>query len=775
MSVFVLGEAQVDLEQRQIRRGQQTIGLTSAEVELLRYLDARPGEVIERATLEREVLGLHPDSRSRALHHAMTRLRRKLEPDPSAPRFLITVRGAGYRLERRAGPRPGSRSQELAQLARMLHAHRWVTITGPGGIGKTWLAQAWLQQQQGTFCELSGARSARQLALGVAEALQIPPELLSTDAPRAITRALVFRGPTLLVLDNLEQCEGAAALLARWVQDSDDLTLLCTSRIALGDAPCLQLGPVPVDEATALFVQAARRVRPDFQAPERRLAPIVDRLDGVPLALQLAAATLDVLDLDQLERTLSSPSRALPALSGTLASSWALCSEAARRVLVAACVLEAPCTADALSTIACVPPVEVLRDLVRASMLDAIEGPRFWLRPLVRDFVRAQVDDPILQRARTAAADWYLERLEGWIEADLTRGEVEQLAAERWSLLALAASIPAPPTQARLLIGAYHAVERHGPLQTWLGAVEALDVGALDGPLAAQLAWRHANSARLIGDTHHAIALARRGLERSPDPGDEARLQLTVALCQLDLGDLDGAIETYARVLSHAPAVLRPRVRYHLAVCHYRRWELQEAARHAQAAQDRFRAQGNLRFTAAALNISGLIRWRQGDLSTAEACFSEAVELHEASGSRLMWAAALDNLGLMAHEAGRLDEALAHYQRALSIHRHHGAIRGMVISLGNLGELYREQGALDQAHEVLIESLALAEDHGDARLIASALGSLGDVADQRGDPQGARLYWRRGLEHLDEGQHDDIHRALSERLERSRGGGPTAP
>ena len=149
MASFCWQDQTIDLQLHMVRSPTETTSLSDNEVALLTLLHAADGAPVARSTL-REALGIHPQVESRALHHAITRLRKKL-----GAACIQTIRGKGYRLQASPAPaltpaptpapaRPSlsGRGALLAALAQHASAPL-VTLTGPGGIGKSWLARTW--------------------------------------------------------------------------------------------------------------------------------------------------------------------------------------------------------------------------------------------------------------------------------------------------------------------------------------------------------------------------------------------------------------------------------------------------------------------------------------------------------------------------------------------------------------------------------------------------------------------------------------------------------
>ena len=276
------------------------------------------------------------------------------------------------------------RAPVVDEIAGHLGQYRLVTVTGPGGAGKTRLAGEVARQVAGRFAdgvwlaELAAVQDPAQVATAVAAALGVR-ELPSVAAADALAHALARR-QLLLVLDNCEHVIGAAAeLCGRLLLGADDIRVLATSREPLqiaGEARyrlaslTLPDPEHPADpggsEAVALFADRARRADASFALDEATaplVARLVARLDGMPLAIELAAARVEALGVAQLldriddrftlleegDRLAASRQRSLGA---TVEWSYRLLDERERRVFRALSVLPGPFTLEAAEAVA---------------------------------------------------------------------------------------------------------------------------------------------------------------------------------------------------------------------------------------------------------------------------------------------------------------------------------------------------------------------------------------------------------------------------------------
>jgi predicted ATPase/DNA-binding XRE family transcriptional regulator len=202
------------------------------------------------------------------------------------------------------------RAEEIAEVKKRLGETRLLTLTGPGGVGKTRLAVQAASEMLPAFpggvwvVPLASVQDGAQVPNAVASAIGMSSEGLVTV--EALRDRLRDDRPTLIVLDTCEHLIGACATLAvRLVQMCPNLSVLATSREPLNvpGEMTWQVPPMRCEEAMQLFVERARAVRPEFaldKADEALLIQICQQLDGLPLAIELAAARLRVLSLEQI-------------------------------------------------------------------------------------------------------------------------------------------------------------------------------------------------------------------------------------------------------------------------------------------------------------------------------------------------------------------------------------------------------------------------------------------------------------------------------------------
>ncbi len=331
------------------------------------------------------------------------------------------------------------RDPEIAALRGMLvSGTRLLTLVGPGGIGKSRLAIATARaaapdfDDGAVFVDLSAVHDPERVPNRIAQALGVHD---TGDAPLAEQLATALRDRhILLVLDNFEQVLEAAPLLTALLASAPELSLLVTSRALLRVSAerSYEVGPLEDASAVSLFVERARAVAGDFAiTPENAdaVVGVCEAVDGVPLAIELAAARVRVLSpadlLDRLDRRLSvlvGGSRDLPerqqTIRRTIEWSTQLLEPSQRRLLARLGVFEGGFTLDAVESIGHGEgerDADVLSDLaalVDSSLVgrhDGDERPRFSMQAIVREYAREELArDGGLAAAREAHARYLI-------------------------------------------------------------------------------------------------------------------------------------------------------------------------------------------------------------------------------------------------------------------------------------------------------------------------------------------------------------------------------
>ena len=313
------------------------------------------------------------------------------------------------------------RDADLNRLRALLAGARAVSIVGTGGLGKTRLAHVLAREATAPvvhFVELAGVTSAEDVAVEVGSVLGVRDSVSGRRTLTAEQRAdirtriarLLGQAPGLLVLDNCEHViEAAAELVAFLIAVTPDLRVLTTSRapLAIAAERVYQLGELGPAAAAELFRERAVAARPDVRLDERVVASIVGRLDGLPLAIELAAAKARVMAVEEIDRRLedrfallrggdrSAPDRH-QALLTVIEWSWNLLDVAEQRALRRLALFHDGFTLDATEAVLGPAAVDAVHGLVDQSLLGVRETPagvRYRMLETVREFGRLRLAD----------------------------------------------------------------------------------------------------------------------------------------------------------------------------------------------------------------------------------------------------------------------------------------------------------------------------------------------------------------------------------------------
>jgi predicted ATPase len=619
-----------------------------------------------------------------------------------------TLEGRATNLPAQPTPLLG-RDRELGAVKTLLLGEdtKMVTLTGPGGTGKTRLGLQVAADLVDAFPDgvygvlLAPITSPDLVPLELARTLGIE-ETPTLSIAEALKAGLAGRR-SLLLFDNFEHVGAAAGLLADLLAACPGLKLLVTSREPLRVAAERQypVPPLGVAESTTLFVERARAVRPDFELTDETapiVAEICERLDGLPLAVELAAAWSKVLPpaalLRRLERRLELPaarSADVPARQSTLrqaiAWSYDLLADEDRRLHARLSVFVGGFTLEAAERVVASdggPDVlEGVGSLVDRSLLseteDAAGEPRFTMLATIREYALEHLGES---------------------------GEDVELRGR-------------------------HALE-------FARFAEEADEGLRTG---GQLLWFD----RLEAE-HDNLRAALDSSSASGD--DETALRLGGALGWFwythghALEGCSRLTELLART-EEAPDDLRSRPLYALGVLLDQRGEPERAAELVERSLAIFREHGERRRVASALNSLGLIKRGLGALESARSLLEESIALRRELGDEAGAAGALSNLGVIAFEQGDLDEAEARLEETLELDRAHGNEWGSGVAADNLAAVALERGHQDRARELIRDALVTAQRVGDQELLAfglekaAVLAALGGDDDRAGRLAGA--------------------------------------
>ncbi len=712
-----------------LRRHRTAAGLTQEELAERATLSARAISDLERGLKTRPqretvrllaaALGLAEPDRDRLAAAARAPL--VAVPSPHA------LTQPSSNLPAPPTPLIGRETAVAAAVARLRQPGvRLLTVTGPGGVGKSRLALAVAEllradYPEGTFfVPLAALDDPALVAAAIARLLGVA-DRGDQPLPAALPAAIGERR-LLLVLDNFEHLLSATPFIEGLLATCPHVTLLLTSRATLRSPweheyplPPLALPALGTDDPTALaripavalFLQRAAAVRPDFGltgANAPAVAAICRRLAGLPLALELAAARLRLLTptalLDRLDaplRLLSGEAPGLPARQRTMRATiaWShdlLPPEQAavfRRLAVFAggCTLaaaEAVCSGDGIA-------LDAVLDAVGALADHSLLHPE--IAPTDEQGTAAQDDE-----AETRLGMLEMVREFG-LEQLRERGE-EQATRQHHAAFFLALAREAEP-----------ALTAPGPVR-WLEQLEREHDN-----VRAALGW-----AIESGDANTALGLAGSLTRfwRLHGHFREGRSWLERALAADD-----------------APTAARAKALLGAGVLAWRHDDIPAAAAHLAASLALFRTLGDVPGVAGALNSLGIVTAHGGNLAGAQALNEESLALRRTLGDRLGIAVTLNSLGEIARRRDNQDRAQALYTESLALYRAAGDNFGSGVLLHNLGEVALQQGDHPRAASYFRESLLLHQALGNTFSIAYQIVGLAGVAALAGSPAAA--------------------------------------
>ncbi|MFG6194866.1 BTAD domain-containing putative transcriptional regulator [Nonomuraea sp. JJY05] len=691
-----------------------------------------------------EELGVEPGAELAAAHLAVLR---------ADPALGVSAPGSAPSARRRQGLRAQltsfvGRAEEIEEVAARLRTNRLVTLIGPGGAGKTRLATEAAEQEPGDVCfvglapvsEDAGVPGAVLSALDIRDAPPSPERLTVDPATRLVT-ALAGRR-LLLVLDNCEHVVAATAELADLLLAScPELRVLVTGREALGitGESILPVAPLrlpppeagnPLDyPAVRLFADRAAAVRPGFAVDAGNAAAVVRicrALDGLPLAIELAAArlrTLPVSDvaarLDDRFGLLTRGSRtALPrhqTLHAVVAWSWDLLDESEQRLARRLSVFVGGARPEAAEQV-CGLPEDVLFSLAEKSLVE-FTGGRFRMLETIRAFCAerlaesGEAESIFEAHARhclglVMTADPRLrtgEQLEWLVRLDEESDELD--AAIRW-----AAASRRPELGLRLLA--------HCACYWWMRG-NRITSAHLAGDLLAALGFRHppgmeeeyvmcvlirAWTGGIDEELRGRLAEARQLL---PPYNLSMRLEFLMMLLSAFTGP-PGEYDEVHTVLTHRADELQP-------------WQealsyggvgflLQSVGRVAEAADNferslaAFRAIGERWGMVMTLSGLGALHQAEGDFTTAAALADEALAVATELGAETEIAETLCRRGDARLNLADATGARADYLRAAEMSRRNGSTETMAWAHLGLGQVALFRGDLDEARALLVQA-----------------------------------------------------------------------
>lgn len=686
------------------------------------------------------------------------------------------------------------RTRELGELAELLAnpASRLVTLSGPGGSGKTRLALQLAADQVGLYPDgihyvpLAESDPTAGLASALVTALHVP--LHGRDDPQVQLLRYLRPKTLLLVLDALETFAADSGLLATLLQQAPGLLLLVTSRERLGlqeewvypveglSYPPSEAAPDPAAYgALALFQQRARQVNPRFElATEAAAVVALCRLmEGLPLGIELAAAWTGtracaeiVADLERNLADLASPLRNAPArqrsLRATLDYSWQRLSPAEREAFRRLSVFRGGFQAEAAVAVAGIAP-PMLVELVDKSLLRRT-GERYELHEVLRQYAAGQLQaDPV---AQTETEQRHLHHFTAFLarQALLVTGPEQKAALQAitgelgnarraWELAvahgkadALASSLPA-------LYEFYDSQSRFQEGLDWLApAIARWRDDPTQSTLYAMLLARQGAFQRRLGRYPPARATLEQALALL-DPVTEPAETIFALVKLADVARAQGQRQEAERVARRALALARQHeypwgaasALLLLAMLYSQVGALAEAETCLQEGLTFSRAAGDALLSAAILTLQADVACYRGAWAEGRALQEASLAISRALDNPFNIALHLNNLGTILHQQGDYPAARACYQESRELCHRIGDLVGEAIALSNLGEIAFVLGEMAEAQRCYQAGLALGRATDDSWTMTICLNNLGEIAVVNQHDWQARSYLAEAL------------------------------
>jgi predicted ATPase/DNA-binding SARP family transcriptional activator len=678
------------------------------------------------------------------------------------------------------------RANELAEIAGLLARAdcRLVTVTGLGGAGKTRLAKEAASRQVPAFAHgvhylaLSALLTPEQIATALAQSLSCP--LIGTTDPKADLLAYLGEKQMLIVLDGFEHLLKGAVLLIEILQAAPGIKLLVTSRerldlrgewiyalAGLECAPDEQVGDLTSFDAVRLFLQTGHRVNLGFEVKDserRHLVRICNLVGGLPLGIELAAAWVRVLSLEEIASEiaqhldfLSASTRDRPerhrSIRAVFDHSWRLMPQAERDAFRKLSVFQGSFRAREAGQVGGAS-LHVLSSLVDKSLLQRLPSGRYQLHELLWQYAREQLEltPGVAETTRDLHCQVYVA-LAGRYEPavkDVTHMPIlawigdnmeNVIAAWRWAI----------EHQDHAAIEAMYAgLEGHYHLTTSFREGEAFfrkaleDMGWMDGGKDyGLLPWKLRTSRATFSIYLGQLPQTRTSLERCLDAFAREGAEDEMAHCRFFLGEIARFVGEYASAIDLFELSLtgyrQVRNRSAIGFC------LNGLGLVSAALNDLIRARSLLLESLqifreadhemgqaiASINLAELLI-RLGDYPAAGRILDEGYALCRKLGHRWGTASCLRDQGDIARLEARPVDAKAAYQQSLGILQDIGQRRTSAGCLIKLGQVCTDLGELAEARQHLERALSLATELQDQTQMGEAAASLASLLDEEG-------------------------------------------
>ena len=682
------------------------------------------------------------------------------------------------------------RTDELERITTLLSDpdSRLLTLVGPGGMGKTRLAVQAAHRFAALsptapltepvevepveaiyFVPLETAVSPQTAVFILAEKLGIA---LSVDGDPLPEVLHFLRGQAcLLLLDNLEQLDGAATLVNTILQETDQVAILATSREPLGlrSEQRLPLSGLPDALALILFVQSARQMVPNFRldaAAETAVTQLCHLVDGLPLALELAAGWVRVMEpaaiLQEVKKNLAflvTRHHEVPerhrSLQAIFNQTWTLLPPHLQQVLAQTAVFPADFTLTALQAVLPASSLLDMAVLLDKSLLRHTDDNRYTLHPLIKQFAAAYATPD--ERWQLLFSRYYLAMVAAQetavfgptpqatlhqIRRDLLNvGQAWEwgIAHHLWAELGAALAALARFFQ---MTGRF-AIAESGLEQALLALAGADEVVGETAVFHCHLYLQHSHFLGQQGKYNRAITQAEAALALATHLSDDclvAQAQARIGEWQRHRGQYTAAIAaltTAIPLFGDQPSASFANAHNELGFAHLERGEYAAAQVEFQTALALYETLADLSGTAVTLGNLGYLEHLQANFDAARNFLERALSMAQEMGDKQSIVKHTLGLSRVSLQQGDMVQAQIFQQEALALATTIGYLRGVVTARRQIGDIYLMQNKLDDAEKAYRRVLALAHKAQLTDLSTYATGNLGVVYARRGDAEAA--------------------------------------
>lgn len=650
------------------------------------------------------------------------------------------------------------REAELSEVKKELSEHRLLTLIGSGGCGKTRLA---LQAAADLLSEYPVGVWLVELA-AISDPHLVGPMLVTAmglrvpagASPVDVVAEQIGNNAVLVLMDNCEHLIDACAQLANaLLSRCPAARVMATSRepLRVGGEQTWRVPSLSVPTATAgitatqlmdsesgkLFRDRAALSQPQFEITDTNALPIAqicERLDGIPLAIELAAARCKVLSPEQIAMRLDDQFRLLAGgsrtdlprhqtLRATIDWSYQLLNEEERAVFRRLSVFrrgwpleaaESVCESDDVDAFAVMDTMSLLVDKSLALASDE----RFSMLGSIRSYgLETLMEAGEAAETGRKHRDWYasfVSRIGPDLDGPNVGARLRELEIEQDNIRAAMEYCLTEDDGGQALLAIIEVISRF-----WF----------IRGSFEEGLRW------------------VERALEKAPAAPASLRghAEYVAAVCRTEMGDYPVAKERYEESLrlrreaEDLPGLATTLNGYGILTS--QQGGYQEAMALYEESLEINRQLGRRQAEIRVLNNLGILSKRLGNAARAKELYAEALAASRTLGSRAEEAMFLNNLGNIEMADGQFDHAAKLFEEALLVSREVGNRPGEALNLGNLGDLYREAGDLDRAHTAHADSLRIRKELGDRLGIAFNLEGLASISARRGDSERAvRLF-----------------------------------